>query len=190
MEERTRGNPFFITEILRLVPGDSGAPDARMIEHVVPSNIKEVILRRINRLPDATSQTLLAASVLGHEFDIGLLASIADVDEATVLDRLEPAQIAGLLIESRGRVGRFRFSHGLVREAMYEDMGIAQRARMHRRAGEAFEARYGATDGPHLLPMAEHWYHAVPIAPPEKGIEYRSPRGALGARPRRPPSGR
>ena len=84
MEERTRGNPFFITEILRLVPGDSGAPDARMIEHVVPSNIKEVVLRRVNRLPDATSQTLLAASVLGHEFDIGLLASIADVDEATV----------------------------------------------------------------------------------------------------------
>ena len=30
--------------------------------------------------------------------------------------------------------GRFRFSHGLVREAMYEDMGVARRARMHRRA--------------------------------------------------------
>jgi DNA-binding SARP family transcriptional activator len=182
IEERTRGNPFFITEILRLVPGDSGAADARVIERVVPANIKEVILRRVDRLPDATSQALLAASVLGHEFDIGLLSMIADVDEATVLDRLEPAQIAGLLVENRGRVGRFRFSHGLVREAMYEDMGVAQRARMHRRAGEALEARHGASDGPHLLPMAEHWYHAVPIAQPQKGVEYarRAAMWALG----------
>ena len=182
MEDRTRGNPFFITEILRLVPGDSGTHDARVIERVVPSNIKEVILRRVTRLPDATSQALLAASVLGHEFDVGLLSMIADVDEATLLERLEPAQISGLLVESRGRVGCFRFSHGLFREAMYEDMGVAQRARMHRRAGEALEARHGTSDGRHLLPLAEHWYHAVPIAPPEKGIEYarRAAMWALG----------
>ena len=38
------------------------------------------------------------------------------------------------------------------------------------------------TEGPHLLPMAEHWYHAVPVAPPEKGIEYarRAAMWALG----------
>ena len=172
MEVYTRGNPFFVTEILKMIPGERGAHDARTIDHIVPSNVKEVILRRVNRLPDVTVETLQAASVLGHEFDLGLLSGMVDVDSATLLDRLEPAEIAGLIVESRAAVGRFQFSHGLVREAMYDDMGVARRARMHVRAGEALEVRHGPSDGPHLLPMAEHWYHAVPVAPPEKGIEY------------------
>jgi DNA-binding SARP family transcriptional activator len=182
IEERTRGNPFFISEIIKLVPGDSSAPDARVIERVVPANVKEVVLRRVHRLPDATSHALVAASVLGDEFDFGLLAFIVDLDETTVLEQLEPALMAGLLAESHGRVGSFRFSHGLVREALYGDMGPAQRARMHRRAGEALESRHGDADGLHLFAMAEHWYHAVPIAAPDKGIAYarRAAMWALG----------
>lgn len=170
IEERTRGNPFFITEILRLLPS-TGAPDARTIGRVVPANVKGVIRRRVAQLPAETGHTLAAASVLGHDFDLSLLSTIVETDGAALFDQLEPAMIAGLVVDSPDGLGRYRFSHGLVHEAIYDDMGVAQRARTHRRVGEALEARFGDADGAHLLPMAEHWYRAVPIAPAEKGID-------------------
>ena len=38
--------------------------------------------------------------------------------------------------------------------------------------GEALEARHVDADGPHLMALAAHWFHAVPAAMPDKGIDY------------------
>lgn len=169
---RTRGNPFFITEILRLLPAMGAQPDARDVSRIVPAGVGGVIRQRIARLPEVTAQTITAASVLGQDFDLGLLAAIVDATGTDVLERLEPAVQAGILVDSPQGVGHYRFCHGLVTETVYADMGAAHRARLHLRAGEALEARHADSDGPHLIALAAHWFHAVPAAPPQRGVDY------------------
>ena len=86
-----------------------------------------------------------------------------------MLEALEPALHAGVLIESPEGAGRFRCSHGLVHEVLYDDLGVVQRARLHSGRPSAGSAPPG-TDGPHLITIAEHWFKAVPIAPPARAV--------------------
>ena len=75
--ERTGGNPFFIRETARLL--DSEGALAATTE--VPAGVREVLQRRIARLP-ATAQTILRqASVIGTETDADVLGDVADVEE-------------------------------------------------------------------------------------------------------------
>jgi DNA-binding SARP family transcriptional activator len=170
LHQRTRGNPFFLGEIARMFPLVSDPSDARAMGRAIPSNVKDLVRRRVGRLPVETTQALSAASTLGHDFDLGLLATMVGVDRGAVLDRLEPALQAGLLINSPEGPGRFRCSHGLVHEVLYDDLGVAQRARLHLRAAEAISARHGDTAGSHLIAVADHWFKAVPAADPAQAV--------------------
>ena len=167
---RTHGNPFFVTEILHLIPAEGGLePDA--LSRRVPVAVKGVIRHRVGQLPDETQHAIGAAAVLGQDLDLRLLADVLDVDGTTLLEHLEPAERAGIIVERRSAPGRYRFSHGLVNETVYDELSAGRRARSHQRAAEALEARHGFGDGPHLVGLAAHWYHAVPAAPPDRGID-------------------
>ena len=172
IHRRTQGNPFFVTEVLRLLPSEGTTIDARIVGRVVPASVSGVIRQRVARLPEETRHALTAAAVLGHDFDLRTSAIILDTDAPTLLEQLEPAVVAGVLIDSPEGVGRYRFCHGLVAETIYHDMGVGQRARMHLRAAQALESRHGTSDGPQLIAIAEHWYRAVPAAAPDAGIDY------------------
>jgi DNA-binding SARP family transcriptional activator len=169
VERRTQGNPFFLTELLRLLP-EGDLHDVSSIAQVVPAGVKGVIRQRLARLPDETGERIAAAAVLGQEFDLGVLAAMLEIDGAALLEDLDPAVRAGILSD-RAAAGVYRFSHGLVNETVYADLGAGQRARMHRRAAEALESRRGQRDGPHLLAIAAHWFHAVPAAPHDTAVE-------------------
>jgi predicted ATPase len=68
----TEGNPFFMTEVIRLLCGSGqdvndtvdGLEDIRL-----PEGVRAVIGQRLNRLSDQCYQALTAAAVSGREFD-------------------------------------------------------------------------------------------------------------------------
>jgi DNA-binding SARP family transcriptional activator len=131
--ERTGGNPFFIRETARLL--DSEGALAATTE--VATGVREVLQRRIARLP-ATAQTILRqASVLGTETDIDVLSDVADVEEQVLLDAVEAALLTGLVSEPGP--GRIRFAHALVRDTLYHGVSRLRRSRLHARAAEAIE---------------------------------------------------
>ncbi len=81
--ERTGGNPFFIRETARLL--DSEGALAATTE--VAAGVREVLQRRIARLP-ATAQTILRqASVLGTETDADVLGDVAGAEAGHRLPR-------------------------------------------------------------------------------------------------------
>jgi DNA-binding SARP family transcriptional activator/tetratricopeptide (TPR) repeat protein len=167
---RTQGNPFFVSELLQLLQ-HGVSTDAERVSHAVPAGVKGVIRQRFARLPDDTRDTITVAATLGQDFDLAVLAATIDAEGATLLDHLEPALDAGIVVDNIEGNTRYRFSHGLVNETIYDDLGVGQRARVHGRIAEALEAHHGATGGPHLFAIAEHWFHAVPAAPADKGID-------------------
>jgi DNA-binding SARP family transcriptional activator len=148
--ERTAGNPFFIRETARLL--DSEGPLAAATE--VAAGVREVLQRRIARLP-ATAQTILRqAAVLGTETDVDVLGDVADAGEQVLLDAIEAGLLAGLVTEPGP--GRIRFAHALVRDTLYHGLSRLRRSRLHARAAEAIE-RHSPGD---VAALAHHYAEA------------------------------
>jgi DNA-binding SARP family transcriptional activator len=171
VHRRTQGNPFFAVEILRLLPERGDLDDVDAVRQAVPSGVREVIRQRLQLLPASTAGVLATAAVLGRDVDLVTLAAATSTPVADLLDQLEPAIDAGIVIDAEGR-GCYRFSHGLVSETVYGDLSTGSKARVHRRVAEALESLHGDVDGPLLLDIASHWLRASPAAPPEKAIEW------------------
>jgi predicted ATPase len=105
----------------------------------VPEGVKDIIGRRLVRLPKTTLQILTIAAVVGREFGLGVLQCVTGESEASLVNTLDPALAAGTLAEVPGVVDRWTFTHALVRETLYEDITGSRRLRLHRSVAEALE---------------------------------------------------
>ncbi len=160
----TGGNPLFLGEAVRLLATErrlSEVTDAGAIRFVVPPGIRDVILRRVRHLGEACVRALTLGSVFGTEFIVEALRRLGEYSAEEVLELVDEAVRSGLLSEVPGALGRHRFSHGLVRETLYEDLSPGERARLHRRAGEVLVGIYGSDAEVHLAELAHHFFEAA-----------------------------
>jgi hypothetical protein len=127
--ERTGGNPFFVQELARLHAARGGGSGVGP-----PAGVGQVVGRRLARLPQQTHDCLVAAAVLGDDARLTQLATVAQLPVGDVLELLEAAVAARLVVLDGAR---YRFAHALVREVLYDAVGSTQRALLHARAGEA-----------------------------------------------------
>ncbi len=148
---RTGGNPFFIKETARLLDSEGAAAAATE----VPAGVREVLERRIGRLPASAQTILRQASVLGTEADVGVLGDIADVEENVLLGAVDAGLMTGLITEPA--TGRIRFAHALVRDALYQSLSRLRRSRLHARAAQAIE-RHNAGE---VAALAYHFTEAA-----------------------------
>ena len=163
--DRCGGNPFFITELLRLLQSERqlAAPDAAAAaRRDIPVGVRDVLRRRLARLPAQTGTVLMVAAVAGRGFDLDLVEAVTGLDDEAALDAAEAAVLAGLVIEDDRAAGRYRFAHALVRETIYEDISRARRARLHARVADALVATRGAEPEP-AAEMAYHCWQAAPV---------------------------
>ncbi|NUW43090.1 AfsR/SARP family transcriptional regulator [Nonomuraea rhodomycinica] len=154
LRDRTNGNPFFVTELMRYL--ETGSPG----RGTLPLGVRDVVLGRVNRLPEPSATLLRVAAVAGREFDVAVVAEAAGLDLDTALDLLEPAMTAHLVAE--GRPGRFLFVHALVQEALVAVVPVLRRARLHAAVAAAIESRTGGPASDRLAAAAHHWFEAVP----------------------------
>ena len=135
MTERTGGNPFYLKESSRLLASEG----ALVAVSEVPEGVRDVLRRRLARLPPPAVAVLRLAAVMGRDADVEVLAEAADTDEDGVIDGLEIGVMAGLLTEPAP--GRVRFVHALVRDTVYADLTALRRSRMHARVAAALRRR-------------------------------------------------
>ena len=76
VHDRTGGNPFFVTELVRLLASEHrGSLATEAVTRLdVPANVRDVLARRIGRLPADTRGLLTLGSVIGRTIDLELLA--------------------------------------------------------------------------------------------------------------------
>ena len=180
VHRRTDGNPFFVIEFLRHTTGvHEDRPGSDSVDTPIPHGVKGVIRQRVQRLPEPTIRTVAFAAALGQAFDLAVLAASLDMDGAILLDHLEPALSAGVVVDNADGTSRYRFAHGLVNETIYQDMD-QQRARTHHLIAQALDVHHGDSTGPHLLEAAAHWSRAVPAAPVTIAVEHALKAAASG----------
>ncbi|MGN6360027.1 MAG: AAA family ATPase [Thermomicrobiales bacterium] len=143
LQSRAEGNPFFIGELLRTLEEEdrlrSTAEGWTLSERTrvgLPPLLRQVLSGRLARLGERAERALAIAAVLGSEVPIGFWANVAGIAEDDLLDVIELAVRARILIESRDGQ-RITFAHALIRETLYEDLPPSRRVRWHRLAAEA-----------------------------------------------------
>ena len=177
----TDGNPFFVSELLRHLI-ESGRLTRR--EHGgwelegeisnlgLPQSVREVVGRRIERLGESSRSALAAAAVIGRDFDVDLLLEVTGLGEDELLDLLEKAVAASILMERANRPGSFTFAHALITHTLYEDLSATRRARLHKRVAEAIEETCGGDPGARVAELANHWAAATRSVDSDKALEY------------------
>ena len=180
VRRETDGNPFFTGELLRhlgetggIVLGDDGrwTVAGGLDELGLPRSVRDVVGRRVERLGDEALRVLSLGAVIGREFEIGILARVADVEEDDVLDLVEAAVGAAILAEGAG-ADRYRFAHALIQHSLYDELSPARRQRTHKRVAEVLEEREPSADPAALADLAHHWVAATRPTDLGKALQY------------------
>jgi DNA-binding SARP family transcriptional activator len=157
---RTAGNPLFVAETVRLLVAE-GRLERTDAERIIPGGVREAIASRLRQLPAEVRTALGVASVLGNEFDPDLVERAAPADETAAA--LDHAIGARLVTAAAGAPGLLRFSHGLVRDVLYDALPAPRRRQLHRRFAEELERRRAVDPGPYLAKLAHHFLEAGSI---------------------------
>ena len=163
----TDGNPFFVTEVVRLWLAAGARPSADG-EFEIPDEVRAAVRRRVDPLSAPAREALAIASVIGREFDAAVFERVAETADAR--ERLAEAVDAGLV--AAAGVGRYAFAHALVRQTVYGDLPPSRRVALHLAVAEALEAYRHDDIEPHLADLAHHFFQAAPGGGAERAAEY------------------
>ncbi len=144
---RAEGNPFFVEEVLRSlqetgairVGGKQLALVRDLAEIVIPDTVQDVILGRIQRLPDAPRQLLELGSVIGREFNRRLVDHLTESAEASEQALRELKAVELIYEKSLFPELTYTFKHALTQEVTYASLAAPRRSELHRRVGLAIE---------------------------------------------------
>jgi DNA-binding SARP family transcriptional activator len=168
----TEGNPLFLAELARLL-GDERLLEEETLERLpIPPAVHDAIGHRLRRLSDECRELLGVASGLGREFGIAALERVSGLSGDALLGLLDEARAARVVGDVPGAADRLRFSHALVRDALYEQLGASRRVRLHGRIGAALVELYGRDPEPHLAEIAHHFFEAAPGGDRDPAIAY------------------
>ncbi len=142
----SEGNPLFAIESLRFLL-QTGAITQRngtwqasgAIVPDIPSTVREVILGRIEKLPEERRHLLEYAAVIGESFDPFTLEEALQLDRLNLLEALESIEKNFQLLQQSD--GGYRFSHEKVRQAIYEEISTIRRRELHKVIAQVLERR-------------------------------------------------
>lgn len=174
LREQTEGNVFFIEETIRALV-DSGLSARQTVTEAdlerlgVPEGVSEIVGRRVSHLSEFAAEVLTAASVVGRNFRLGIVAQIVGQSPEEVMCALEESMAAGLVLEAADRIDVFAFSHALVREVLYGQLSVSRRVRLHLCVAEALEA---VADSVNPAELAHHFLLARHFTGPGPARRY------------------
>lgn len=135
--------------------------------------LKGAIAAHLEQLDEDTRHVLSAGAVLGAELTVATVASMLGLAHDAVLERLDAAVRADVVASLRDGRGTYRFTHVLVRDALYRSLGEAERARLHAAAGRALVALHGEeARGRYANTVASHFVVAASGGEAESAVAF------------------
>ncbi len=160
---QAEGNPLFLSQMLHSLLGrgqlerrDDGQWDLsmeRLSAAQLPRSVATAIGERATRLAIEHQQIMVAASVLGREFDVPALSELTGLDELALLDGLDELIRAGFVEDHEHG---YRFVHDRIRDAIYDALPDDECRTLHRQAAEYLA--HPDPLRPEIAPAAAHHY--------------------------------
>jgi class 3 adenylate cyclase/tetratricopeptide (TPR) repeat protein len=180
--DETEGNPFFVEEVFRhlveegklLDPAGRFRADLQVDELDVPEGVRLVIGRRLERLSDTARKILAGAAVIGRAFTFDLLQALSDLSVEELLDAVEEAERARLIVSTEGPEARYTFGHELIRQTLLANIVLPRRQRLHLQIADAIEEVRSSDLEQHAGDIAHHLYQAGAAADPERSVRFQA----------------
>ena len=167
--EKTEGVPFFIEEFIRSIRDlkiieekDNKFHMAKDIQDVnIPSTIHDVIMARVDLLPEGAKEVLQTGSVIEREFSYELIKKVTGLSEQALLSHLSSMRDSELVYE-RGMFPQstYIFKHALTRDVVYDSILSKRRKELHGEIGDAIEDFYKGNLYEHYEILTEHYCKA------------------------------
>ena len=116
----SRGIPFAVNELARRAAAE-------------PQWVQSLDASMVSGIEPATREVLQRVAVIGATFDTDEFVALSGVSEDLAFDHLDRA-LAALVVEPTS--AGYRFRHGLVRDALLDDLPPHRRRRIHKDAAE------------------------------------------------------
>jgi predicted ATPase len=187
--KRTGGQPFYLLEMLKmfqdrqiLIPrlSSDGVWKLELVVDIaaaleqetfprdlLPRSVRAMIQARLALLSPLSRQIMMACAVLGNLVTSLRLWQLVNVEAQEGVTALEEAVGSGILREEEagmGRLSSYRFSHDLIQQVVYTEIGEARRQLLHQRAFEVLHTA-GA-------PAAQLAYHALKAGQAAEAYRY------------------
>jgi class 3 adenylate cyclase/tetratricopeptide (TPR) repeat protein len=167
--EKTEGIPFFIEEFIKslndlnVIEKKNGtfclAKDIQAVS--IPSTIQDVIMARVDGLPENAKEILQAGSAIEREFSHTLIMQVSGLSEQELLSRLSVLKEAELLFE-RGIYpeSTYIFKHALTQEVVYNSILTRRQKELHNKIAQTIEQLYKDNLHDHYGILAEHFINS------------------------------
>jgi DNA-binding CsgD family transcriptional regulator/tetratricopeptide (TPR) repeat protein len=128
LQQHTAGNPLYLLALLAELPADAFGGDTTHLP--APAAYAAAVRTRLARLPAPARDLVRAAAVLGTQAPARVASAMAGLADGT--SAADAAVRARLLHFPPGRArDELRFTHPLVRAAVYEDLSPGPRRWLH-----------------------------------------------------------
>jgi class 3 adenylate cyclase/tetratricopeptide (TPR) repeat protein len=184
---KTEGVPFFIEEFIRSLKDlqlierkDNSYRIAKDIQRlIIPATIQDVIMARVDSLPEGAKEVLQTGSVIEREFSYELIKRVMRISQEELLSHLSVLKDSELVYE-RGIYPQsaYIFKHALTREVVYNSILTTRKKRLHEEIGNAIEEIYKKNLDEHYGVLAEHYIGGENYV---KGVDYSIKAGDRGS---------
>jgi DNA-binding NarL/FixJ family response regulator len=187
--DETVGNPFYVSEVLRLLADEgtmgkaSSGDEVAMRTLGIPRGVREVVARRLAKMSEPAARVLRVASAMASPCEGPLLGALAELEGGALAEAIQAAVATGLLRACDGTTGRtataatgpvpeaYEIAHSIARRVIHDGLQPDLRARLHRRIAEALEASYLRRPGFEAR-IAGEYYASSAIPGAELGVPH------------------
>src|SRR5256714_4048980 len=176
----TRSNPFFVEETVKSLV-ESGVLARRdghwigweMETIALPPTIRDVLKVRVDRLSQDARTLANLVAVIGTRAPHDTLAKVSGLDESRIITALDEL-IAQRVLQETGDVDaiHYDFTHPLLQQVLYSELGQARARVLHAMIAEALENLYGDGALSHADELALHFARAHSRQLARKAVRY------------------
>jgi pilus assembly protein CpaF len=172
IQAATEGNPLFVehsalymAESESMLGGGTRMQSSFTEEDLeLAQSVRGLIGRRIERLSEPAQRMLVAAAVVGRDFDIGLLEAFGELSGHELREALEEAT-RGRFLTAAGS-DKYRFAHDLVRQRVLGVLPLPRQQAYHLAVADTLERVYGKSASERAAEIGHHLYQAGAAADP------------------------
>ncbi|MEH1962133.1 MAG: AAA family ATPase [Nostoc sp.] len=177
---KTEGNPFFVNEFLKMLSSENLLSFdaqhlswqwniAQILAQDITDNVVELMLHKLNKLPEVTQQIIQLAACIGAEFNLDTLSIICEKPAETVFQDLQAVMQVGLIqplseLNENLLIQEYKFLHDRVQQAAYALIDESHKQVVHLQIGRnLLEKTLPERLSERLFEIVDHLNHGIEL---------------------------